>query len=273
MRELIDCHTHTERCGHAEGTLDQYVTAAVNAGLSGMVFTEHLALPDHLDPDSTLSMPACQLDEYLVEIELIRQRYPQVELVAGLEADYLPAHLDDTRAALAQARARVDGPRMVLGSVHFIGDWVFDDPNRLAEWEQHSVEQAWVDYFELWCQAAASGLFDVMAHPDLVKKFGHRPSFDLAQLFEHAARAALDGGVLIEVSTAGLRKPANELYPGPELLAAFASAGVGATVGSDAHHPDEVGYRIEYAYDEMLRAGYTHASFPLGDGTYRKVAL
>jgi len=273
VRELIDCHIHTERCGHAEGSLADYVAAAVHAGLSGMVITEHLALPQHLDPDRTLSMPACQLDEYLVEIDLMRQRYPQIQLVAGLEVDYLPAHVEETRVSLAEARARVDGPRMVLGSVHFIGEWVFDDPNRIAEWEKHSVEQAWTDYFELWCAAARSEMFDVMAHPDLVKKFGHRPSFDVAGLFEEAAHAAADGGVLIEVSTAGLRKPAKELYPGPELLAAFARAGVGATVGSDAHHPDEVGYRLEFAYDEMLRAGYTHAAFPAGDGTYRKVEL
>jgi histidinol-phosphatase (PHP family) len=273
VRELIDCHIHTERCGHAVGSLSEYVAAGVAAGLTGMVITEHLALPDALDPDRTLSMPACQLDDYLVEIDLMRQRYPEIALITGLEADYLPARVDATRLELSEARARVDGPRMVLGSVHFIGEWVFDDPGRVSEWEQHSVEAAWTDYFTLWCDAARCGLFDVMAHPDLVKKFGHRPSFDPRDLYAEAARAAADGGVLIEVSTAGLRKPVGELYPGADLLAAFRVAGVGATVGSDAHTPDEVGYRIDAAYDALSLAGYEYASFPLGDGTYRRIEL
>lgn len=273
MRELTDCHVHTSRCGHAEGTLEQYVATAAERGVTGMVVTEHLALPDHLDPDRTLSMPDADLDDYLVEIELARGRYPQVELIAGLEADYLPALLDDTCARLEEARARPNGPRFVLGSVHFIGEWVFDDPGRVHEWEQHSVEAAWTDYFALWCDAARCGLFDVMAHPDLVKKFGHRPAFDTAPLYAQAAEAAAEGGVLIEVSTAGLRKPVGELYPGDELLAAFGRAGVEATVGSDAHHPDEVGYRIDLAYDALQRAGYTHASFPVGDGSYRRIML
>ena len=273
MRELIDCHIHTDRCGHAEGTLAQYVSAGVARGLSGMVITEHLALPESLDPDQSLSMPACRLDDYLVEVDLMRQRYPELDLVAGLEVDYLPAHLKETRVALADARARSDGPRMVLGSVHFIGAWVFDDPGRVHEWEHHSVEQAWIDYFTLWCDAARSGLYDVMAHPDLVKKFGHRPSFDTSDLYAEAARTASDAGVLIEVSTAGLRKPVGELYPGHELLSAFRAAGVDATVGSDAHHPDEVGYRVDLAYDAMVRASYTHASFPVGDGSFRRIEL
>ena len=273
MRELIDCHIHTDRCGHAEGTLAQVVAAGVDTGVSAMVITEHLALPDALDPDQTLSMPACQLDEYLIDVDLTKQRYPQLDLVTGLEVDYLPSRLPETRVSLAEARGRSDGPRMVLGSVHFIGDWVFDDPSRIEEWSRRDVDAVWVEYFSLWCDAARCGLFDVMAHPDLVKKFGHRPTFDTAELFAEAAQAAADGGVLIEVSTAGLRKPAAELYPGPQLLAAFCSAGVGATVGSDAHHPGEVGYRIDHAYDEMLRAGYSHASFPRGDGSFRRIEL
>ncbi len=273
MRELTDCHIHTSRCGHAEGSLEEYVAAGVAGGVTGMVVTEHLALPDELDPHRTLSMPACQLDEYLVEIDLMRQRYPQIDLITGLEADYLPALVQETEASLAAARKRPDGPRLVLGSVHFIGEWVFDDPGRIHEWQQHSVEAAWTDYFSLWCDAARSGMFDVMAHPDLVKKFGYRPSFDPAELYAEAAQAAVDGGVLIEVSTAGLRKPVGELYPGHDLLTAFRVAGVQATVGSDAHRPDEVGYRIDLAYDAMVRAGYSYASFPVGDGSYRRIEL
>jgi histidinol-phosphatase (PHP family) len=112
-----------------------------------------------------------------------------------------------------------------------------------------------------------------MAHPDLVKKFGHLPAFDRNDLYEEAARAAAESGVLIEVSTAGLRRPVGELYPGPDLLRAFCAAGVSATVGSDAHLPQEVGLQIDLAYDAMLRAGYESAAFPDGTGGWRSIAL
>ena len=83
MRELIDCHIHTERCGHATGTVDDYVRAAVHGGLLGIAITEHLALPEEFDPDRHLSMPACDLEDYLVEVDLATQRYPEITVVTG----------------------------------------------------------------------------------------------------------------------------------------------------------------------------------------------
>jgi histidinol-phosphatase (PHP family) len=112
-----------------------------------------------------------------------------------------------------------------------------------------------------------------MAHPDLPKKFGHRPTFDPRELYAEAAHAAADAGVLIEVSTAGLRKPVAELYPGPELLQAFSDRGVGATVGSDAHAAGEVGYLIEEAYEALAIAGYREVAFPISREETRFIEL
>jgi histidinol-phosphatase (PHP family) len=273
VRELIDCHIHTQRCGHATGTVDDYVRAAVRRGLVGVAITEHLALPDDLDPYRRLSMPACDLEDYLVEVDLTTQRYPDIAVVAGLEADYLPGRMADTAAAIAEARERPDGARFVLGSVHFIGDWAFDDPHNIAEWEHRDVDAAWLKYFGLWEAAVRTGLFDCMAHPDLPKKFGHWPSFDTRELYASAARSASDAGVLVEISTAGLRRPVGELYPGPDLLSAFRKAGVAVTVGSDAHEPSEVGFHTEDAYDAAAIAGYTHVHFPDGFGGWRSIEL
>ncbi len=273
MRELIDCHIHTERCGHATGTVDDYVRAAVRRGLAGIAITEHLALPEELDPNRHLSMPACDLEDYLVEVDLAVQRYPGIAIVTGLEADYLPGRESETLAAIQEARHRSDGARFVLGSVHFLGEWAFDDPHDLSEWDRRDTDAVWTEYFELWCEAALSGMFDCMAHPDLPKKFGHRPSFDTRDLFADAAGAAAQAGVLIEVSTAGLRKPVAEVYPSRGLLRAFALADVPITVGSDAHAPDEVGFRIESAYDAAAAAGYTEAQFPNGSGGWKAIKL
>ena len=273
MRELVDCHIHTQRCGHAVGTVDECVRAAVLRSLSGVVITEHLALPDEFDPHRNLSMPACDLEAYLVEVDLAKQRYPEIEVVAGIEADFLLGGEAETAIAIADARDRADGVRMVLGSVHFIGDWAFDDPHHVEEWDERDVDGVWLDYFDLWRAAAKSGMFDVMAHPDLPKKFGHRPSFDLRELYADAAATAADASVAIEVSTAGLRKPVAELYPAHDLLAAFCAAGVPATVGSDAHDPSEVGYAIPAAYDALAAAGYTSVLFPDITTGWRTIAL
>ena len=273
MRELIDCHIHTERCGHATGTVDDYVRAAVKGGLVGMAITEHLALPEEFDPHNHLSMPACDLEDYLVEVDLTAQRYPEITVVAGLEADYLPGRERETAAAIAAARDRSDGARFVLGSVHFIGEWAFDDPHNVDKWDRRDVDEVWMQYFALWCEAARSGMFDCMAHPDLPKKFGHLPSFSPTELYAQAAAAAAETGVLIEISTAGLRKPVKELYPGHGLLVAFRRADIAVTVGSDAHEPGEVGYMIGAAYDAAALAGYTEVQFPDGAGGWRSIQL
>jgi histidinol-phosphatase (PHP family) len=273
VRELIDCHIHTERCGHAVGVVEDYVRSAVKNGLVGMAITEHLPMPDGMDPNHEVSMPACDLEDYLVEVDLVRNRYPEIEIVTGVEADYLPGRIDEVRAMIEEATGRSDGARIVLGSVHLLGDWTFDDPRTVESWDSRSVDSVWEEYFATWCDACQTGLFDVMAHPDLVKKFGHAPTFDRRELHTEAARAAAEAGVLIEVSTAGLRRPARELYPGPDLLAAFRAAGVGATVGSDAHNPAEVGMQIDLAYDALAAAGYGAVAFPDGSGGWRSIPL
>jgi histidinol-phosphatase (PHP family) len=273
VRNLIDCHMHTALCGHATGIVEDYVKAGVKMGLLGMAMTEHMALPRNLDQGRHLSMRPRDLEDYMVEVEFARTQFPQISIATGLEADYLRGREAETATALDAARDYNGGVTFVLGSVHFIGDWAFDDPNLIDEWEYRDVDAAWRDYFELWCEAAGSGLFDAMAHPDLIKKFGYFPSFDPRGLYAKAARCAADAGVAIEVSTAGLRRPVAELYPGPELLSAFASAGVRATVGSDAHDPLEVGYRIDAALDALLAAGYQTFSLPDGSGQWKELTL
>lgn len=271
MRELIDCHIHTERSGHGSGTVAQMVSAGVFAGLTGLIVTEHLPLPDGMDPRYHLAMCPDSLDTYAGEVLEMAERVKGMTVVLGAEADWLPGRADE--AAAMRERARAAGVAVLLGSVHFLDEWVFDDPHRLEEWDSRDVDEVWAHYFTEWCAAARSGFFDVMAHPDLPKKFGHRPKADPRELYAEAARAAAESGVAIEVSTAGLRKPVGELYPGPELLAAFREAGVDATVGSDAHATDEVGYQIETAYSALVGAGYERVTYPVSATERRYLEL
>lgn len=270
MRSLIDCHIHTGACGHASGTVADMIAAAHRARLSSVVMTEHLPLPEALNPGGEFAPSHDAFMHYAQEVQRVGAE-SGMEVVLGAEADWLP-HRPEAMERQAET-ARAAGVQVVLGSVHFIGDWPFDSPSHLGEWESRGADEVWRTYFALWAEAATSGRFDVMAHPDLVKKFGHRPSFDPVGLYASAASAAKEGGVLIEVSTAGLRKPVGEMYPAAALLRAFAGAGVSATVGSDAHGPDEVGHEITQAYEHLLACGYHKVAFPTAGRQARWIEL
>jgi len=271
MRELIDCHVHTARCGHAKGAAAEYVEAAISQGIATLVFAEHLPLPDDLDPDRRLSLHFEELDAYASEVLAIAESSTDIQVVLGAEVDWLEDRQEHTLKMIE--RARNAGVSYFLGSVHFLGDWAFDSPHDLDRWNSVDVDDVYEHYFSQWCAAASSGLFDCMAHPDLPKKFGHRPSGDAGVWYEIAASCAARAETAIEVSTAGIRKPVGEIYPAPEMLSAFFGAGVEATVGSDAHAPAEVGYRLSQAYTALVDAGYNYAVCPDGGGKWRRVML
>lgn len=263
---MIDCHIHTARCGHATGSVAEMVAAAESVGLDAIALTEHLPLPEGLDPDGEYAMGISEIDAYAAEVLRAAKDF-SVDVILAAEADWIPSR--ESECAAIRDRASKAGIHVLLGSVHFLDDWAFDDPALVSRWESSDVLAVWEAYFTEWCSAAASGLFDVMAHPDLVKKFGHVPHSDVSDLYRDAAKAAASSGVMIEVSTAGLRKPINELYPGNDLLMAFAQAGVPATTGSDSHAPFEVGYRLDEAQHAMYHSGYRQVGLPLGGGEVR----
>lgn len=171
----------------------------------------------------------------------------------GIEVDYFPGKEDAIRAVLAQAPFDY-----AIGSVHWIGPWGFDLLDVEGLWDGRDVDGAYRAYFALLGQAARSGLFQIMAHPDLIKVMGHRPSpaLDLAALYDEAARAFADGGATVEVSTAGLRKPVGELYPDPAFLGACHRHGVPLSLASDAHRPEDVGLDFDRAVALARGCGY-----------------
>jgi histidinol-phosphatase (PHP family) len=182
----------------------------------------------------------------------------QTDLKLGLEVDFIPGREDQTRALLE--RFDLD---YVIGSVHFVhlagaGSGAVDmEPYGI--WSgAHSAEEVWSAYFSTLGQAAASGLFDILAHPDLVKVFGdpeRRPGGDLRRFYELALEGIIDSGVAIELSTAGLRKPVAELYPAPALLELLVEQGAQIALSSDAHRPEDLGYGYDRALAELARLG------------------
>ncbi|MCE9519271.1 MAG: histidinol phosphate phosphatase, partial [Verrucomicrobia bacterium] len=146
----------------------------------------------------------------------------------------------------------------LIGAVHYLArDWAVDDPKYLFKFTQGSVEDIWALYFRLYEKAIRSGLFDFMAHPDLPKKFGHRPAGDLRRYYEPVIQALADTGTAFEINTAGLRKDVKELYPAREFLQLAFSAKVPLLINSDAHAPEEVGAGFDIAMKLAKEVGYT----------------
>jgi histidinol-phosphatase (PHP family) len=158
-------------------------------------------------------------------------------VVIGLEVDYYPGRMDQVAGLLAGYPFDV-----LLGSVHWLGAWRFDDlddPVSLGEWSAREVDACWDTYTGALEELAASGACDVLAHPDLIKVAGYRPDSP-AEWWDRIAEAALTSGMAAELSSAGWRKPAAEQYPAEGLLARFAAAGVPLTTASDAHRLEHV---------------------------------
>jgi histidinol-phosphatase (PHP family) len=248
---MIDLHVHTARCGHATGALEEYVEAALERDIGTMAFSDHLPLLD--GPQSDYAMCRDELEEYVAEVLVLAAAHADSgpEILLGIEADWMPGREADTAAALEAHPFDV-----VLGSIHMLDGWAFDDPRLREGYEQWTPDTLWEAYFDALCDAAASGLFDVMAHPDLVKKFAYWPEADPAPLYERAAEAFLAGDAAVEVNTAGARKPAQEIYPSEAFLRVCRVAGVPATLGSDAHSPSEVGMDLEAGVELLRRSGY-----------------
>lgn len=259
MRALADCHIHSELCGHAQGTPAEMVQAIVDAGLAGGVMTEHLPLKTELDPEGIYSMRGDIDMLYVAELHDIRFDWDGLDLVIGAEADWISTDPEWTHKSVQDARAK--GIEVVLGSVHFLDGWAFDDPSQQDIWDGRVVEEVWEQYFTEWCKAARSGLFDVMSHPDLVKKFGHIAR-NATDYYDEASRVAAQSDVLCEISTAGWRKPIGQLYPDTFMIELLIQRGVGLTMGSDAHAPDEVAYRFEECAQILYELGARQVAYP-----------
>ncbi len=268
--ERISTHSHTSFCGHGEGTVEQLVSAACAARMSTLAITEHYPLSEAFDPAGYLSMPACRLEEYVADIASARALHPEIELLTGCEFDYLGAFEDRDLSSIDFSPFSV-----VLGSIHFVDAWPFDDPAQRNRWnEPGAADEIWERYFALWCEAAVSDIpFTIMSHPDLAKKFNFYPRCDLQRYYDDAAEAIAASGRMIEVNTSGSYYACAEMFPSPALLRTFCRAGVECTVGTDAHAPALVDRDIEKGYRAMYEAGYRVVTVPTADGDRRHITI
>lgn len=247
---------HTPLCRHASGEPVDYARRAVEIGLAEIGFSDHS--PMRRDDFDDWRMRFDQLDEYVGKVRRAQADFPQLIIRLALEVDYLPGH-EDWIQELA-ARHPWD---YLIGSVHYVSDsWAIDNPHMISEWKKRDPKEVWTIYFDRLRMAAESGLFEIIGHADLPKKFGHTLPVDDVGLYDPFLRAAANSGCAIELNTAGLRKDCREIYPSRDFLLRARGHGLPITFGSDAHAPGEVGLNFGEALLLARSVGYSnHLSF------------
>jgi len=249
---LYDTHMHTPLCKHAEGLPTEYAAQAERRGLAGIIVTDHSPMPDGMW--SSVRMDPDQLSDYIALVEQTRAQWAgRVDVRLGLESDFMPG----LEPWLEKLHARADWD-YVLGSVH----------PQSGEYQQRYMPNGDViafqrTYFEHLAQAAETGLFDTLSHPDLVKIM-FPEQWNVAPLMD-TIRRSLDRiaatGVAMELNTSGLQKSVAEMNPGPEMLAEMCQRGIPVVVGADAHNPRRVAADFQQAFDLLEAAGYTDVNF------------
>jgi histidinol-phosphatase (PHP family) len=247
---LTDYHLHlraddleaTAEEHFTEENVDRYLAAAEEHGIAELGVSEHvyrftqaLEVWDH---GFWREQAIDDLDAY---VEFVRT----TPLRVGVEADFIPG-AEDRMANLLEARDF----DYVVGSVHFLGNRAVDHEGYDVWEEEGDPDRVWRRYFETLAEAVRSDLFDVLAHPDLVKVWGRgrpAPDRDPRFFYEPAVDAISDSGIAVEVSTAGLRKPVGEIYPSRSFAEMCVEAGAEFALSSDAHAPEQVGYGYDRA--------------------------
>jgi histidinol-phosphatase (PHP family) len=189
------------------------------------------------------------IDEYCAFVR------DETDLRLGIEADFVPGREDRMRTLLEQREWDY-----VVGSIHFLRDRALDVRGEWDIWQGASPADVWRRYFETLGEAARTGMFDVLAHPDLVKVWGSGapvPDDDPRFYYELAMNGIAESDVAIEVSTAGLRKPVGEIYPAPAFLEMCVDAGRPVALSSDAHVPEHLGHEYERALELLDGLGVT----------------
>jgi histidinol-phosphatase (PHP family) len=250
MLPKVDYHMHTPLCGHAVGEPEEYVEQALRVGLSEIGFSDHAPLVSH--EDSRYTMKYDELPVYHAMMQRVKKQFSKFNIKVGIEADFIPGFEAKTKAILDAYPYDY-----AIGSVHFIDAWAFDDPDEQVKWKDKDIDRVYRDYYKLLRLSAQSGLFDIMGHVDLVKKFGHRPGQDMTDEIEKTAAVFKKAGVTVEINTSGLRKPVKEIYPSLSVLRVYQKAGVPITFSTDSHDPKDVGRDYDKAYALAKEAGYS----------------
>lgn len=251
MIGLMDLHSHTTRCGHAKGSMAQYIERAQALGLANFGFSDHSHWMLH-PYGPRYAMRAEELDDYVADVRAMQAEYDRdgarpFHVRLGMEMDFLPSRLGVAREV--QRRYAWD---YIIGSVHNIGCELLQQPETYELWD---IEDICELYFHQVGRMVRERFCDVIAHLDLPKKMGQRPVGGLLGYIEPLIPEIKKSGMAVEINTSGRDVPAREFLPGWDVVEALAAAGVPLTLSSDAHTPQQVGRHFADAVAGLNRAG------------------
>ena len=233
----VDLHNHTKLCNHATGEIDEYIQKAIENGIDIFGFSDHAPM----EFDKKYRMSLTQADEYEKNLKKAKEKFKdKIEILIGYEVDFLPNFLEERIL-----EAKVD---YLIGSIHFLPKdgnlWGFDNPEFIGEYKNVDIDTIWQDYFDAVEAMAKSGLFQIVGHLDLLKVFNYKPKTDIRLLAKNALKAIKKSNMAVEINSAGYRKPVGEAYPSRELLEEVKELDIPITFASDAHAPEQVGFKM-----------------------------
>jgi histidinol-phosphatase (PHP family) len=242
-RLFSDYHTHPQ--GHrvqryTQTLLQPWADSARRLSLTDIAFTDHDRYHAGIDFD---------------EIDRLREKNPDLQIRAGIELDNDPIHSQAGRNWIEKHWEKLD---FVLGSIHFLDrpDQMFDSvPDGAAQFEGRNIDAIYANYFRHVREIAATGLVDCLAHLDLIKIHGHRPSAEIGSLVNETLDLIHAQNLAIELSTAGWRKPVNEAYPGDPIVVLAVKKGIPFTTASDAHSHAQLGDNFVTLAQRMVNFG------------------
>lgn len=244
----IDLHNHTTRCNHAKGSMESYIKRAIALGIDIYGFSEHA--PMDFDEHYRLNFDEMQL--YVNDVKMLQEKYKNdIKILLGYEVDYLKGHMDKRVIS-----AEVD---YMIGSIHFLGEWGFDNPEFNREYKNKNIDDIWQEYFDNIESMAKTSYFDIVGHLDLIKIFNYMPKKDIRLIAAKALKAIKKSNMVLELNSAGLRKPCKEIYPSPLLLELAYELDIPITFSSDAHAIGQVGYKYSEAVKLAQNIGYSKA--------------
>lgn len=244
----VDMHNHTYLCNHADGKPKEYLKAAISKGIDIFGFSDHAPM----NFDKAYRMSFSQMDFYENLIDELKEKFQgKIEILKAYEVDFLPGFIDERVIS-----RKVD---YLIGSVHFLNAWGFDNPEFIGGWKDKNIDEIYSEYFSAIENLAKSGKFDILGHLDLIKVFKFLPKKDIRILAKSALNAIKKADLTVELNSAGLRKPVKEIYPSDVLLEQIAELEIKITLSSDAHSPEQVAQNYDEILKTALKFGFNKA--------------
>ncbi|WP_320051707.1 histidinol-phosphatase [uncultured Acetobacteroides sp.] len=245
---LVDLHSHTifsdGRSTHAE-----MVEAAIAKGIGIYGIADHLCFHDN--PWTTR---LDQFEEMRSTFANLKANTTSAKILFGMEVDYVRGC--ENRVLRLKEENHWD---YIIGSVHYIGDWNID--SNAADWEGKDVDATYTKYLELLEEMVDTKLYNIVAHLDLPKKYGHFTDIDFTDRYRAIGEKILANNMAFEMNTAGRIKICNEFYPRRDIVELYHQLGVDVTLGSDAHHRNNVGQFFDEAVALLKEVGYSRICY------------